>query len=1005
MHRFFLHRPVTSWMFMIAFILLGIYSLRHIPIDRLPDVDFPTVTIVTTYPGANAYVVDVNVTRKIEDQIATISGIETISSASFSGTSRITITFSLEKDIDVAAQEVRDAVQRVLRRLPEGVDPPVVRKVDTSLSPVFVTLLHSKTADYQTIAYWADKIIKREFERINGVGQVDLGGFRDNVLWVRIDPEKLYSRGLAVQDVLDAVSKNHIEAPAGAIYGKEREYIIRLYGKAQDPKELEGAYIRNGVRLRDVGFVEFTEDEFRGMSRYKGEQAVVIVVYKQSKTNTVQVVDAVKAKMEEINKQLPPGMRMDYTFDSSIFVKDSVRAAIEEIIIGSLLTALVVYFFLGSLKLTFVPIFAIPITLLGTVFLLHQLGNSLNTFTLLGLAVAVGIVIDDAIVVLESIYRRRYEEGLEPLQAGDIGTKVVIFALLASTASLVIVFIPIIFLKGVVGKLFGSFALTLVVAIALSYLVAISFTPMAVSRLVFGKPPSNPFTRTYDKFEALFDRLLRWSLEHKTIVIVASLVSVFIGFGLFRATKKEFFPIVDEGRFLVRFETPTGSSFEYTIRKAEEIEALLLKNPYVDRFGMAVGQGVAGRPDVNGGMGFVYLKEGKRPHQARIMEMVREEFRKIRDVRISVEPPALVGPGGGRQVDLQYAIRGSSLEELQSLSERLTREFRGRQGYRDVDTDLRLNEPQAQIRVDRGRLGDLGINVEDVAVTLNVLFGKFQLGTYELGAESYDLYVKALPEFLQNLENLKKVFVRNHKGELVPLSELVEVKTATGYKTINRYNRQYSFTFFSNLAPEKSLAEAVVELESWLRNNLPPGYIFEPVGQAREFQRAFQGLGFALVFALVGVYMVLASLFESYRHPFTVILMVPLAVAGAFGLLLLTKTSLSVPSYFGIILLVGIIVRDAVLFIERIIQLRKEGMQTREAILQARKERLRPILMTTFTIVSALTPVALGLTAGAELRKPLALAVIGGIFTGLPLSLFLLPVLYELFDKIRLRRA
>ncbi|MFN3870486.1 MAG: efflux RND transporter permease subunit, partial [Aquificaceae bacterium] len=597
MYRFFIHRPVTSWMFMIAFVLLGLYSMRVIPIDRLPDVEFPTVAVVTTYPGANAYVVDVNVTRKIEDQLATISGIESISSSSFAGVSRITITFSLEKDIDVAAQEVRDAVQRVLKSLPEGADPPIVRKVDTSLAPVFVALLHSKTADYQSLAYWADKVIKREFERIYGVGQVDLGGFRDNVLWVRIDPEKLYSKGLAVQDVIEAIDKNHLESPAGAIYGKEREYIIRLYGKAKDPKELQEVYLRNGVRLKDVGFVEFAEDELRGMARYNGDQAIALVVYKQSKSNTVAVVDAIKQKMEELNKQLPPGMRMDYTFDSSIFVKDSVKAAIEEILIGSLLTALVVYFFLGNLKLTLVPIFAIPITLLGTVFFIYQLGNSLNTFTLLALAVAVGIVIDDAIVVLESIYRKRYEEGLEPLKAGEVGTRIVIFALLASTASLVIVFIPIIFLKGVVGKLFGSFALTLVIAIALSYLVAISFTPMAVSRLLKDKPPSNPFIRAYDRFEAFFDRLLRWSLDHKAVVIVLSLVSVLVGFQLLKATKKEFFPVVDEGRFLLRFETPTGSSFDYTRKKAEEIEAILLKNPYVDRFGMALGQGVAGRPD------------------------------------------------------------------------------------------------------------------------------------------------------------------------------------------------------------------------------------------------------------------------------------------------------------------------------------------------------------------------------------------------------------------------
>jgi HAE1 family hydrophobic/amphiphilic exporter-1 len=374
MYKFFIGRPVTSWMFMLSFILLGLYSLRNIPIDRLPDVDFPTVSIVTTYPGANPSVVDVNVTRVIEDQISTISGIEAITSQSFSGTSRITISFSLEKDIDVAAQEVRDAVQRAMRRLPEGVDPPVVRKVDTSLAPILAILLHSKTADYQTLAYWADKVIKRDFERIDGVGQVDLGGFRDNVMWVRIDPQKLYSRNLSIQEVIEAIAKNHLEAPAGAIYGKEREYIIRFYGKAKDAKELEEVAITPNLKLRDVGYAEFGEDEKRGMARFMGEQAVALIIYKQSKTNTVATADRIKQRMEEWNRQLPPGMRMDITFDSSVFVKDSVRAAIEEIIIGSLLTAVVVYFFLGSLRLTLVPIFAIPITLLGTVFFLYQTG-------------------------------------------------------------------------------------------------------------------------------------------------------------------------------------------------------------------------------------------------------------------------------------------------------------------------------------------------------------------------------------------------------------------------------------------------------------------------------------------------------------------------------------------------------------------------------------------------------------------------------------------------------
>ncbi len=985
---------------MLSFIFLGLYSLKKVPIDRLPNIEFPIVSVNTTYKGADAYVVDVNVTQKIENALSNISGVEYITSQSYAGTSNVTVVFSLDKDIEVAAQEVRDAVQRAYRSMPIGVDAPIVRKVDTSGAPIMAILLHSKTADYQTIAYYADKLIKRDFEKVNGVGGISLAGFRDNVLWVRIDSDKLYSYGLTPMDVAEAVGKNHLEAPAGIIYGKDREYIIRLIGKVRDPKELENTYIHNGIKIGDVAKVYFGEDEKRGMSRFMGEQAVALIVYKQATANTIQVVDEIKRRIEYWNEILPQGMRLDVTLDTSIFIKDSVKAAQEEIIIGSLLTALVVYFFLGSLRLTFVPVFAIPVALLGTVFFIYITGSSLNTMTLLAMAVAVGIVIDDAIVVLESIYRRR-EEGLPPLEAGETGTKIVIFALLASTASLIIVFFPVIFLRGVLGSLLGAFALTLIIAIAISYVVAISFTPMAVSRLV-EKTHKNPFMKFYEKFESLFDRALTFALNHKKLVIFVSFVSLVIGFQLFKITKKEFFPIIDEGRFLVRFETPTGSSFEFTEEKAKQIEEIIRKNPYVDRFGMALGQGVAGRADVNGGLSFVYLKSGNRPHQAQIMDMLRKEFAKLRDVRVSVEGAPIVF-GAGRQVDLQYVIKGPDINQLQQISDNLVSYLKSSGGYRDINTDLRLNEPQIKVEIDRAKLGDLGISVEQVANTLQILFGKFKVATYELGSESYDVYVKADENFVKNWENLNKIYVRSSAGKLVPLTDIVDYEITQGYKVINRYNRQYSFTLFANLSG-KDLATAISEIEDWLSKNSPPGYTFEKSGQAREFAKAFQGFGFAIIVALVGVYMVLASLFESFRHPFTVLLMVPLAVAGTFGLLYFSGTSLSVPTYFGIILLIGIIVRDAVLFIERIIQLRKEGWETRPAIMQARKERLRPILMTTLTIISALIPVALGLTAGSEFRKPLAIAVIGGILTGLPLSLFLLPVVYELLDSIKFRK-
>lgn len=989
-------------MLMIAFVILGYYAYRNIPVDRFPDVDFPMVTITTTYRGANPYVVDTTVTRVIEEDLASISGIDAIISKSYTGLSRIVVVFDLDKDIDVAAQEVRDVVHRAYRRLPPGVDPPVVRKLTTSVAPIMAVLVHGDV-DYDVVSFFAEKVVKREFERIKGVGEVHMGGFRDKVLWIRVDPERLYSRNLTVQDVVNAFKRQHVESPAGIVYGRNREYVLRIIGKFKDPGEVNEMVIKEGIRLKDVGRAEFTYDERRNAVRFNLKSAVALIIYKESKSNTVETAKRVWERIEELRKVAPKGVNIDVNYDASVFIKRSVSDAVHEIVIGSLLTGLMVFLFLGSLRLTLIPVSAIPISILGTVFVLYITGNSLNIMSLIALAVAVGIVIDDAIVVLESVYRRN-EEGLRGKEAAERGTRIVVFALLASTSCLIVIFLPVLFLKGPIGTFFSVFTLTLITAIAISFLVSVSFTPMLSARLV--RPgEKNPFMKAYERFERTFDRALRWSLDHKLVVLLISAGTVMGGIQLAKITKKEFFPLVDEGRFIIRFETPLGSSFEFTNRKAREIERILMANPYVLRYGMAVGEGLIS-PTVNGGMFFVTLKDRReRPHQRVVMAMIRKEIRKIKDVRASVDVPSVVGARGGRQTDIQYVVRGDSLEELANIAERLTAFLEEAGGYTDIDTDIRINQPEVRITIDRNRVYDLGISVEDIANTLTALFGKLWIGTYELGAESYDVYIKAEESFLRTYENLKKVFVRARNGELVPITSVVRYELAPGYTVINRYNRQYSFMLFANLEG-KSIGEAVEEIENFLRRILPPGYTFEPTGQTKEFQRAFKALGIALLVAVIGVYMVLASLFESLIHPLTVMLTLPLAVSGVFGLIYLTGGSLNVPSYFGIILLTGLVARDSVLFIERIIQLRKEGEEVREAIMKARKERLRPILMTTLTIMFALLPVALGLTEGAELRKPLAIAVIGGLTTALPLSLFVIPVVYELFEKLtKLRKV
>lgn len=1010
MYSFFIRRPVTTWMFMLSFIIAGLYALKYIPIDRNPDVDFPVVSISTTYAGASPYVVDTNITRKIEDELATISGIEAINSSSFTGTSRISVIFDLDKDIDIAAQEVRDAVNRAQRQFPPNTDPPVVRKVDTSMAPILAIILHGNV-DYGTLSYLSDKVIKREFERVKGVGEVDLGGFRDYVMWIRVDPLKLSGLKLTVLDLVNALQKNNIEIPSGRVDSQNREYIIRVYGKGQTPEDIGNIIIKNNIKISDVAKVEFTFDERRGMVRFKAfdtkeaEPGIALIVYKQAKENTVEVSKRVIEKMNELNKQLPAGVRLDVNYDASVFIERSVKDALHEIVLGSVLTAVMVFLFLGSIRMTFIPIMAIPVSILGAIAFLFFFGQSLNTFTLLALAVAVGLVIDDAIVVMESIYRRN-EEGWEGIEAAQKGTKTVIFALLASTASLIAIFIPVLFIKSVIGKFFFGFAFSLIVAIAISYIVSLSFTPMVSARLVKAGH-KNIFQKVYDRFETLFDKALRWSLNHKVIVLTISLITVLIGFKMASVTPKEFTPIVDEGRFLVRFETPTGSSFDFVNKKAKEIEKIIEKNPYVLRYGVAFGEGIAGRPEVNGGIFFITLKDRStgRPHQKEIMDSLRKEFRKVQDIRAIIDIPSAVGPRGGRSADVMYVVKGPDLDELGKISSQIETKLRQLNGYTDIDTDLRINKPEVKVFIDKEKALALGISTEDIANTLNFLFGKFKIGTYENGSESYNIYVKADENFLKSFDNISKVYIRDKNSNLVPLSALVKYELAPGYNVINRYNRQYAVTIYANVTGGKSVSDGVKEVEEIIKQVLPSGYTYETAGQTKEFKRTFSYLGLALIVAIIAVYMILASLFESFVHPFTVLLTLPFAISGVFGLILLTGTTLNVTSYFGIILLIGLVTRDSVLFIERIIQLKKDGFNTTDAIMQARKERLRPILMTTLTILAALFPVALGLTEGSEMRQPLAIAVIGGLVTALPLSLFVIPIIYLLLDKVKIKRG
>ncbi len=990
-------------MFSLLFIILGIYGYKNIPVDRFPDIEFPFVVITTKYEGASPQVVDSNITKRIEDQLSTVSGIEAIISKSYTGLSQIVVIFNLDKDLDKAVEDVRDVVNRVSKFLPDDADTPVVQRINTSLAPIMAVLVYGD-ADYKTKAYYADKVIKREFERLNGVGTVHLGGFRDYVMWVRLDIKKLKQFGLTPQDVVRAIKRNHIQTPAGKIYSKDREYVIQIEGKFKDSNQINNLLIKDGVRLQDVGYATFDLDEKRSIVRFKApnlhqsQEAIALIVYKQAKANTVQVSKEVKEKIKGLSPRLPEGVKIGINYDAAEFIIKSTKDAVREVVLGTIFTAIAVFLFLGSLRMTFIPFMAIPISILGTVFFMYLAGLSLNSISLMAMAVAVGLVIDDAIVVMESIYRR-VEEGLPPLKAAEVGTKVVIFAILASTASLIAIFTPVLFMKSVIGKFFLSFTFTLVVAITISYIVSISFTPSASARLIKPSKKKNLFQRAYAKFERFFDKTLNWSLDHKPVVILVAIMVIGGGFYLGKFVKKEFIPLVDEGRFLVRFETPPGSSIQYTDEKAKQIEKILLKNPYILKYGMALGEGVVGRPEANGGMFFITLvPRDKRPHMKVVMNQLRKEFKNLKGVKAIVDLPMAVGAHMGRSADIQYVIKGQDLDRLVEIGKKIEEELLKRKHYVDVDTDIRISKPEVDVFIDRDKANQDGVSVEDISTAIKILYTKYSLGSYERGSESYNFYTKAKPEYLKTYENLKYIYVKDKSGQLVPLSNYVKLEPTAGYNVINRYNRQYGITIYANIVGI-STGEAVKEVESIIKKYLPKGYTYEVAGTTKEFKRSFKYLCIALLIALVAVYMILASLFESLLHPIAIMLMLPFSIFGIFGAILITNTTLNIASFLGIILLIGLITRDSVLFVDRIIQLRKD-LPIRKAILKAREERLRPILMTTFTIVASLLPVALGINVGSELRQPLAIAIIGGLVSALPLSLYLIPVIYEIVDKV-----
>jgi HAE1 family hydrophobic/amphiphilic exporter-1 len=1014
-------RPVFATMVIMALVVLGAVSYPEIGVDLFPKVDFPIVTISTHLNGASPEVIDVDVTDKIEGAVNTINGVKSITSSSTEGDSRVTVEFVLERDIDLAVQDVREKVALIRNKLPDDIDEPRIAKVDPDATAVMWLNLSGQKS-VRELSTYVDEVLKEQLQRINGVGDIQLGGLQLRQVRVWLDSGKLQAYGLSANDVLGALKRQNVELPGGRIESLSKEYTIKVKGeflKVDDFNDLVIAYIKGApVRLRDIGKAEDGMQERRDIARFNGIPAVGMGVQKQSGTNTVAVVNAVKEEIVKINRTLPPGMTLNIAIDQSTFIRRSISEVQKHLILGSLFAVLAVFIFLRNFRTTLISAVALPISIIATFALIRAFGFTFNNMTMLALTLSVGLLIDDAIIVIENIYRH-VEEGMAPREAATFATSEIGLAVMATTFAIVAIFLPVAFMKGMIGRFFLQFALTVVFSVLVSLLVSFTLTPMLASIFLkrftvrrggHEKPSPAPvrptggiagwLERGYRSLEGGYRHLLAFSLDHRWKMLIGALILFAGSLYLTKYMGKEFVPPEDQGQFIVRLEAP----IDYSLDKAEELfrpaEKILREMPEVRA--VFYRQGIGNSVNRAIMMTSLVPKAERKKTQMDLKKEIRQRLRQFPGLKVSAEDFSMIG-GGQRQVPIQYSVRGPDLEAIQTYAKQIAGEFAKRPGVVDVDTSLELGKPELKVFIDRDKAADLGVDVATIAEAINILIsGEAEVTKYkdESRGKRYDLRIRLNPEERRDPDDLGRIYVRAKDGRLVEMRNLVSIQEGGGPSVINRVDRQRSISLFANLEGTP-LGQAMEDLNKIAAGILPSDYIPKYRGQADTMSESFSFLMFAIVLGVIMAYMVLAAQFESFVHPFTVLLAMPLSFIGAFGALIMTGNTISIFSFIGLILLMGLVKKNAILLVDYTNVLRARGVPRREAILQAGPVRLRPILMTTFAMVFGMLPVAFGVGEGSETRSPMGIAVIGGLLTSLFLTLVVVPAAYDLFDDGR----
>ncbi|HYU91320.1 MAG TPA: efflux RND transporter permease subunit [Gemmatimonadales bacterium] len=1009
-----IQRPVLASMISAALVLFGVIGYTRLSVRELPDIDPPIISVSTTLPGANAQVVETAVTDVLEEELSTIQGIRTLSSSSSEENSQITLEFTLDRPVDVAAQDVRDKVSRVRGRLPVDVLEPVIAKEQADAQPFFWLALSSPNYDLMQLSDVADRLVKARLQSLTGVGSAGIFGERRFAMRVWVKPEELSARQLTVQDVEAAIVARNVEIPAGRIESTRREFSVRSLGELKTPREFGELVVASQgsqlIKLKDVANVELGPEDNRSIFRYNGNPAVAIGVVRQSKANLIDVARRIREAIPGIQQTLPAGVKIEIAWDGSVFVTHSINDARLTLLIAAILVVLIIFVFLRNLRATVIPGLAIPASIVSTFAIMYFLGFSINNFTLLALTIAIGIVVDDAIIVLENAYRHQEELHEAPEQAAVNGTNEIGFAVIATTIALVAVFTPLGFLRGSTGRLLSEFGIAVAGAVVISGFVALTLTPMLCAKVLRVPHEHGAVFKALEAgFNAIADRyakLLQMALRHRGIVVAGTVVTVALAFVFYKSLKQELIPDDDRGFFLVVASGPEGSSLEYTDGYVRQIEQIIGKTPGVQGYFTIIG-GFSG--GVNQSFVGVIMKDWSE-RQNTVQQTVGMLFPQLFGIAGVRAFPYAPGALGFSQ-PVQFVVQHPDFARLTQAMDTFVTAARAIKGLTNVDTDLRVNKPELRVTFDRDRAEDLGVPVRDVAAALQTFLGGRRVSTFTRNDKLYYVMVRLDPSQRATPSDMSGLYLRGRGGQLVQLSALAKVAEGVGPRQINHFNRVPSFTLSASLIPPFAQGEALDSIDRMARRVLPPGSTTALAGDSREFKESGGALYFAFGVALLVVFMVLASQFESMIHPLTVLLAVPLAVTGALGTLLIAALlhrpggTINLYSEIGMVLLIGLVTKNSILLVEYTNQLKARGLDTVAAVLESGRIRLRPILMTSVSTIMGAIPVMIGVGAGSTSRRPLGYAIVGGILFSTALTLFVVPVAYVLLDRLTARQA